>query len=117
MAFMPGRLDHTNEVLVLLGDNLFAVISAKQADDIFSLYSITLCFCLYILHWFVIDIQFGKMAFMPGKLVHTNKILILLGDNWFVAATCTCTDIVPIYCIKFGLLFLFRYHLARWHSC
>jgi len=24
------------------------------------------------------------MAFMPGKLVHTNEILVLLGDNWFV---------------------------------
>ena len=23
-------------------------------------------------------------AFMPGKLVHTNEILVLLGDNWFV---------------------------------
>ena len=21
---------------------------------------------------------------MPGQLVHTNKILVLLGDNWFV---------------------------------
>ena len=23
-------------------------------------------------------------AFMPGKLVHTNEIMVLLGDNWFV---------------------------------
>ena len=23
-------------------------------------------------------------AFMPGQLVHTNEILVLLGDNWFV---------------------------------
>ena len=23
------------------------------------------------------------MAFMPGKLVHTNEITVLLGDNWF----------------------------------
>lgn len=21
---------------------------------------------------------------MPGKLIHTNEILVLLGDNWFV---------------------------------
>lgn len=27
---------------------------------------------------------FGKFAFMPGKLVKTNEILVLLGDNWFV---------------------------------
>ena len=24
------------------------------------------------------------MAFIPGQLVHTNEILVLLGDNWFV---------------------------------
>ncbi|KAF9554473.1 uri1, prefoldin-like chaperone, partial [Lunasporangiospora selenospora] len=26
----------------------------------------------------------GNLAFMPGKLVHTNEILVMLGDNWFV---------------------------------
>lgn len=26
---------------------------------------------------------FGSVAFMPGKLVHTNEIMVLLGDNWF----------------------------------
>ncbi|XP_071480119.1 uncharacterized protein [Diadema antillarum] len=30
-----------------------------------------------------IMVPFGKLAFMPGKLVHTNEILVLLGDNWF----------------------------------
>jgi hypothetical protein len=25
----------------------------------------------------------GKKAFMPGQIVHTNEILVLLGDNWF----------------------------------
>ena len=25
----------------------------------------------------------GKKAFMPGQLIHTNEILVLLGDNWF----------------------------------
>ncbi|XP_070616383.1 unconventional prefoldin RPB5 interactor 1 isoform X2 [Erythrolamprus reginae] len=33
-AFMPGRLVHTNEVTVLLGDNWFAKCSAKQAGDL-----------------------------------------------------------------------------------
>ncbi|XP_002735303.1 uncharacterized protein LOC100371571 [Saccoglossus kowalevskii] len=28
-------------------------------------------------------VPFGSLAFMPGKLVHTNEILVLLGDNWF----------------------------------
>ncbi|CAG8463866.1 9229_t:CDS:2 [Paraglomus brasilianum] len=28
-------------------------------------------------------VPIGKMAFMPGKIVHTNEILVLLGDNWF----------------------------------
>jgi unconventional prefoldin RPB5 interactor 1 len=26
----------------------------------------------------------GKKAFMPGKLMHTNEIMVLLGDGWFV---------------------------------
>ncbi|PVZ97586.1 hypothetical protein BB558_006450 [Smittium angustum] len=26
----------------------------------------------------------GEVAFIPGKIVKTNQILILLGDNWFV---------------------------------
>lgn len=25
-----------------------------------------------------------KNAFMPGRLVNTNEILVLLGENWFV---------------------------------
>ncbi|CAG8817013.1 11686_t:CDS:2 [Gigaspora margarita] len=28
-------------------------------------------------------VPIGKLAFMPGKLVHTNEILAMLGDNWF----------------------------------
>lgn len=26
---------------------------------------------------------FGSLAFMPGKLIHTNELTVLLGDNWF----------------------------------
>ncbi|KAF9080864.1 uri1, prefoldin-like chaperone, partial [Mortierella sp. AM989] len=29
-------------------------------------------------------VPIGSLAFMPGKLVHTNEILVMLGDNWFV---------------------------------
>lgn len=29
-------------------------------------------------------IPFSNLAFFPGKIVHTNEILVLLGDNWFV---------------------------------
>lgn len=28
-------------------------------------------------------VPIGSVAFMPGKLVHTNEITVLLGDNWF----------------------------------
>lgn len=28
-------------------------------------------------------VPFGPLAFMPGKLVHTNEVTALLGDNWF----------------------------------
>ncbi|XP_048253611.1 unconventional prefoldin RPB5 interactor-like [Haliotis rufescens] len=29
-------------------------------------------------------VPFGSLAFMPGRLVHTNEVMVLLGDNWFV---------------------------------
>ncbi|XP_068595559.1 unconventional prefoldin RPB5 interactor 1 [Brachionichthys hirsutus] len=34
LAFMPGKLVHTNEVTALLGDNWFAKCSAKQAQKV-----------------------------------------------------------------------------------
>lgn len=34
LAFMPGQIVHTNEILVLLGDNYFVERSARQAGDI-----------------------------------------------------------------------------------
>ncbi|RCI06426.1 uri1, prefoldin-like chaperone, partial [Rhizopus stolonifer] len=34
LAFMPGKIIHTNEILVLLGDQYYAERSAKQAVDI-----------------------------------------------------------------------------------
>lgn len=30
-----------------------------------------------------VQVPFGPLAFMPGKLVHTNEVTVLLGDNWF----------------------------------
>jgi len=29
-------------------------------------------------------VPFGNVAFMSGSVVHTNDVLVLLGDNWFV---------------------------------
>lgn len=34
LAFLPGHIIHTNELTVLLGDNVFALRSTKQANDI-----------------------------------------------------------------------------------
>lgn len=31
----------------------------------------------------VSQVPFGKLAFMPGKLVHSNEVLVLLGDDYF----------------------------------
>lgn len=30
-----------------------------------------------------VQVPLGPLAFMPGKLVHTNEVTALLGDNWF----------------------------------
>ena len=37
--------------------------------------------------WLFGQVPFGQFAFMPGKLYHTNEVLILLGDNWFTQRT------------------------------
>lgn len=29
-------------------------------------------------------VPFSKKGFIPGFLVHTNEILVLLGENWFI---------------------------------
>lgn len=32
---------------------------------------------------FIFQVPFGNNAFSKGKLVHTNEVMVLLGDNWF----------------------------------
>ncbi|XP_055992559.1 unconventional prefoldin RPB5 interactor 1 [Sorex fumeus] len=41
-----------------------------------------------------IMVPFGPFAFMPGKLVHTNEVTVLLGDNWF--AKCSAKQAVDL---------------------
>ena len=43
MAMFPGKLIHTNEVMVLLGDNYFALRSAHQASEVFGRRSEWVC--------------------------------------------------------------------------
>ncbi|KAJ1910117.1 hypothetical protein IWQ60_010827 [Tieghemiomyces parasiticus] len=31
-----------------------------------------------------VQVPLGPLAFMPGQIVHTNEVTVLLGDNWFV---------------------------------
>lgn len=31
-----------------------------------------------------VNVPFGSLAFMPGRMIHTNEIMVLLGDGWFV---------------------------------
>ncbi|XP_057619050.1 unconventional prefoldin RPB5 interactor 1 [Chionomys nivalis] len=39
-------------------------------------------------------VPFGPLAFMPGRLVHTNEVTVLLGDNWF--AKCSAKQAVGL---------------------
>ncbi|XP_039619093.1 unconventional prefoldin RPB5 interactor 1 [Polypterus senegalus] len=41
-----------------------------------------------------IMVPFGSLAFMPGNLVHTNEVTVLLGDNWF--AKCSAKQAVNL---------------------
>lgn len=36
----------------------------------------------------ILQVEFGKYAFMPGKLVHTNELMVHLGDAYFASMTC-----------------------------
>ena len=38
------------------------------------------------------QVPFGPLAFMPGKMVHTNEITVLLGDNWFEIGRASCRE-------------------------
>lgn len=38
------------------------------------------------------QVPFGPLAFMPGKLVHTNELTVLLGDNWFAKCSAKQAD-------------------------
>jgi unconventional prefoldin RPB5 interactor 1 len=33
-------------------------------------------------------VPFGKLAFIPGRIIHSNEILVLLGDNYFTERSC-----------------------------
>ncbi|KAL3999101.1 Prefoldin subunit family protein [Acanthocheilonema viteae] len=35
-----------------------------------------------------VNVPLGKAGFMPGRVVHTNKVMVLLGNNYF--AVCSC---------------------------
>ncbi|CAN2389353.1 protein phosphatase inhibitor activity [Pristimantis euphronides] len=39
-------------------------------------------------------VPFGPLAFMPGRLVQTNEVTVLLGDNWF--AKCSAKQAMSI---------------------
>ncbi|XP_072926217.1 unconventional prefoldin RPB5 interactor 1 isoform X1 [Hemitrygon akajei] len=39
-------------------------------------------------------VPFGPLAFMPGQLIHTNEVTVLLGDNWF--AKCSAKQAVGL---------------------
>ncbi|XP_069822330.1 unconventional prefoldin RPB5 interactor 1 isoform X2 [Dendropsophus ebraccatus] len=41
-----------------------------------------------------IMVPFGPLAFMPGRLVQTNEVTVLLGDNWF--AKCSAKEAMSL---------------------
>ena len=36
-----------------------------------------------------LQVPIGPLALMPGNLIHTNEIMVLLGDNWFAERSAT----------------------------
>lgn len=52
------------------------------------------------------QVPFGPLAFMPGKLVHTNELTVLLGDNWF--AKCSAKQAQKIIGHRMEREFVFK---------
>lgn len=62
------------------------------------------------------QIPFSKLAFFPGKLIHTNEVLVLLGDNWFVerSAKQACQIIDRRVKCKYNKIYnIFYYYLIK----
>ena len=82
--------------------------------------------------FFLLQVPFGRLAFMPGQLHHTNEILVLLGDNWFAMRSAKQAsgivdrrkrcEINPGWIGSTHSLTLSRQahnytlHIARWHA-
>lgn len=58
--------------------SLFFIYSFHMKFSFFLAY-----FHIHLLYLHYEQVPFGPLAFMPGKLVHTNEVTVLLGDNWF----------------------------------
>lgn len=58
-----------------------------------------------------VQVPFGSLAFMPGKLVHTNEITVLLGDNWFAKCSAKqAQDLVAHRMERKCAVFIYHYH-------
>lgn len=46
---------------------------------------------MYVWHdaisWVCLQVPFGRFGFIPGRMYHTNEVMVLLGDNWFAKRT------------------------------
>lgn len=67
------------------------------------------------------QVPFGPLAFMPGKLVHTNEVTVLLGDNWFAKCSAKQAQKIVDHRMKCESVFfseqiaLFIFNVATWH--
>jgi len=64
-------------------------------------------------------VPIGKLAFMRGKLIHTNEILVYLGEGYFVKysasqAIALCNR--RIACINITYI-LEEKHFLRYYNC
>ena len=75
------RLSHEQEKTLLKSESKLEQLKKFKSDyQILSNQLITLPDKLE----YKMMIPFSKKAFIPGKLVRTNELLVLLGENWFI---------------------------------
>jgi hypothetical protein len=62
---------------------------------------------------FYLQVPIGKKAFFPGELVHTNELMVLLGENYFAERSAVqATEIVDRRCVSVPLLQLLLEHIS-----
>ncbi|KAJ0450182.1 putative prefoldin alpha [Helianthus annuus] len=78
------RHKEVQQLQAFLNDNTSLVNLVKKLPDQLH-HDIMAIICYYFHNCF--SVPFGKAAFFPGKLIHTNEFMVLLGEGYYAERT------------------------------